>query len=455
MKHYLVILTMLAAGAAPGTPARGQQISGTVEKNAGKAAIAIPDFRGSGEAQNLMNAFNATLFSEVQNSGIFRMVPKTVMPLQIPQQLADFKRPPEPGAPGNGYYLSDWSGPPANSTYLAFGYTAALNGQIVLYGWLFNVQQADPATAQVLGKVYNSTLDDDGAKKVAQQFASDILKQFGGVSLMGTKIYFVSDRSGHKEIWSMDYDGSNQKQFTHYGSISTFPCVAPDGTKLAFTSYVHGPPEIIVHSLVSGKKLPYYNQHASMNAASDFTTDSEHLLIYSTAAAGYSQIFQTNLDGGNLQRMTFANSIAVEPKMNPKTGDTIVFVSDRAGLPQIYTMSVDGVNVARLTNGEGEAVNPSWSPDGQHIAFAWTRGFAPGSYNIFVMDTATRDITQLTHEEGRNENPSWAPDGVHIVYSSRQGRGTEIWTMLANGTGKRQLTTVGNNEKPVWSRGSY
>jgi TolB protein len=452
MKKYLVLLSVLAASVF----ACAQEINIKVEKGTGKASIAVPDFRGSGAAQNFMSTFNATLFSEVQNSAIFTMVAKTFMPLQIPQQPSDFKRPPMPGANGNGYFMSDWSSPPANSTYLAFGYTAAQNGQIVLYGWLYNVQQADPSTAQVLGKVYNGTLDDAGAKSVAQQFAADILKQFGGVSLMGTKIYFVSDRTGNKEIWSMDYDGSNEKQFTHYGTISTFPCVSPDGTKLAFTSFpANQQPQILVHSLVSGRKLPYYNQHASMNAASDFTTDSNHLLIYSTAAGGYSQIFQTNADGGNLQRMTFANSIAVEPKMNPKTGATIVFVADRSGLPQIYTMSVDGVNVQRLTNGEGEAVNPSWSPDGQHIAFAWTKGFAPGNYNIFVMDVATRDIVQLTHEEGRNENPSWAPDGVHIVYSSRQGRKTEIWTMLANGTGKRQLTTVGSNEKPVWSRGSY
>jgi len=452
MKRYLFLLSILAASSLSGAPADGQQanISGSVDKTGGKASIAIPDFRGSGDAQSLMATFNTTLSGEIQNSGIFNMVPKTSMPLQTPQQPGDFKQAPQPGARGNGYYFSDWSGPPTNATWLAFGYTAAQNAQIVLYGWLYNVQLGN----QAFGRVYTATLDEAGVKNVAQQFAADILKQFGATSLMGTKVYFVSDRTGSKEIWSMDYDGSNQKQFTHYGSISTFPCVSPDGSKVAFTSYVHGQPEIVVFSTASGRKLPYYNQHASMNAASDFTPDSQRLLIYSTAAGGYSQVFETNADGGNLQRITFGNSIAVEPKIN-KTGSTIVFVSDRSGLPQIYTMSVDGVNVSRLTNGEGEAVNPSWSPDGQHIAFAWTKGFAPGSYNIFVMDVASKDITQLTHEEGRNENPSWAPDGVHIVYSSRQGRKTQIWTMLANGTGKRQLTTAGNNEKPVWSRGGY
>ena len=43
----------------------------------------------------------------------------------------------------------------------------------------------------------------------------------------------------------------------------------------------------------------------------------------------------------------------------------------------------------RVTNGEGEASNPSWNPDGQHIAFSWTRGYAKGDWNVFVMDVGT------------------------------------------------------------------
>jgi TolB protein len=417
-----------------------------------KPIIAVPDFRGGGAAQAYMSVFNQTLFSQLQDSASLKMAPKTVYPLRIPQQPTDFREP--ANGQSQGPWLTDWSGPPVNANYLAFGYTVAQGSTLVLYGWLYNVALPGVQGAQLIGKIYTGTLDEAGGKKVAEEFAADILKQFGATSLMGTKIYFVSDRTGHKEIWSMDYDGANQKQITSYGSITTFPCVSADGTKVAFTTYARGTPQIFIHSLDSGRKLPFYNQSASMNAASDFTPDSKQVLIYSTAGGSYAQIFEANTDGSNLHRISNSRSIDVEPKMNPKTGAEIVFVSDRSGLPQLYRMSSDGTDVVRLTNGDGEAVNPSWNPDGQHIAFAWTKGFDPGNFNIFIMDVASRDVIQLTHGEGRNENPSWAPDGTHLVYSSKRGRSTEIWTMLADGSGQKLLTNKGNNQNPVWGKTS-
>jgi TolB protein len=440
----ILLLPALAFLAAPQ--------SQTVIKITGgeKPAIAVPDFRGSGAAQTYMSAFNRTLFSELQNSGQMKMVAKTVYPLAVPQQPADFK-PPVNGR-SQGPWLTDWSGPPVSAAYLAFGYTAARDNQMVLYGWLYNVQVPGIEGAQLIGKVYFGSLDEAGAIKVARDFAADILKQFGAVSLAGSKIYYVSNRTGSKEIWSMDYDGANQKSFTAYRSITTFPAVSPDSTKIAFTTFARGTPQIFVHSLETGRKLPYYNQQASVNAASDFTPDSQRLMIYSTATGGYAQVYETDVSGGAIRRITFSNTIDVEPKVNPKTGADMVFVSGRGGTPQIYRMNLDGTDVVRLSTGEGDAVNPAWNPDGQHIAFAWTRGYEPGNFNIFVMDVATREVTQLTHGQGRNENPSWAPDGVHLAYSSKRGRSTQIWTMLADGSGQQQLTTQGVNEKPVWSR---
>ena len=442
------------------------QISGVVKKDPEKPSIAVPDFRGAGDAQRFMSTLNGTLFSELQNSGQLTMVAKTLYPLQIPQQPSDF-HPPANGR-SQGPWLTDWAGPPPNANFLAFGYAATQNNQLVLYGWLYDVRQANTTAAQLIGKVYVGSIDEDGAKKVAREFAADILKYFGAESLIGTKIYFVSNRSGNKEIWSMDYDGSNQKQFTSYRTITSFPAISPDGTKIAFTTYpvgrgssgkavTEGQPQIYVHSLETGRKLVYYNQQASMNAASDFMPDSRHLLIYSTAGGtGFSQIFLTDLDGAGLRPITHSRALDVEAKVNPKTGTDIVFVSGRGGPPQIYRMNIDGTDVARLSTGEGDAVNPAWSPNGQQIAFAWTRGYEPGNFNIFVMDVASRDVVQLTHGAGRNEHPNWAPDGIHIVFSSTRGRNTQIYSTLANGSAPvQQLTTQGNNDNPVWSRATH
>jgi TolB protein len=96
--------------------------------------------------------------------------------------------------------------------------------------------------------------------------------------------------------------------------------------------------------------------------------------------------------------------------------------------------------------------NPAWSPDGTKVSFCWTRGFAPGNYNIFIMDVITKELVQLTHGAGRNENPTWAPDGVHLVFSSRRSGTDQIYTMLANGENVQRLTTTGNNTQPVWAK---
>ena len=170
------------------------------------------------------------------------------------------------------------------ATYMPVGYTAAQGGRLVLYGWLYNVSQAEPSGAQVFAKVYNSTLDEAGARDVARQFAGDILKTFGAASLNGSKIIFVSTRTGSKEIWMMDYDGSNQKPITSYKSISTTPAVSPQGDKVAFTAFVRNRPEILVHSLLTGRRLPFYNQDASMNATPAFTPDGNTILFSSQRA---------------------------------------------------------------------------------------------------------------------------------------------------------------------------
>jgi TolB protein len=289
---------------------------------------------------------------------------------------------------------------------------------------------------------------------VAHEFANDIIQKFGGMgSLLGSRIYYVSKRGSARdaadELYVMDWDGNNQKALTNLKSLLLSPGVSPDGTRVAFTSFSKGTPRIMVLNTETGRQMPFYNQEASMNTTPNFSPDGKQI-YYSSSASGVAQIYVADLNGQGFRRVSHRdNAIAVEPKVNPKNPNMLLFVSG-PGPQQIYRMNAQGADVQRVTNGEGEASNPSWSPDGQHIAFSWTRGYQKGDWNIFVMDIGSGQYTQLTHSEGRNENPVWAPDGRHLVFASTRSGRSQIYTMLADGNQVKQLTQQGSNRSPVW-----
>ena len=297
------------------------------------------------------------------------------------------------------------------------------------------------------------------------------MKQFGVKSLAGSRIVFVSDRTGskkladgtllsNKEIWSMDYDGADQRQLTRYGSTTKDPAISPDGKMLAYItlpvsvrdghSYA-GNWQIKMQSLETGRQQVYANYKSSVLETPEFAPDGQHLL-FSTTVDKDPQICTSNLQGGDFHRISHVAAIEVSPRVNPKNPSQILFISGRSGKEQLWMMNSNGTDLEMLTNGDGYVSNPAWRDDGQFITFAWTKGFEIGQFNIFVMNMGDRSITQLTHGTGSvNENPWWAPDGLHIVFTAKRGGRTQVHTMLADGTHvSPPLTTQGNNTQPVW-----
>ncbi len=430
-----------------------QDITTWIKKTAGdKPALAVPDFRGAGDAQPLMAVFNATLYQDLSNSGLFEMKPKSTYPLNNPQQQGDI-RPQD----GKGLALADWASPPVNATHLVFGFATITNGVFAVYGNVDDTRQQTVQAAQLLSNRYlGSPVEADAIRK-AHEFANDIIVKFGGsASLLDSHIYFTSSRGGAggfgTEIWVMDWDGNNQKQLTHLGAQLAHLAISPDGSRLAFTSWplAGGQPQIGMVNAETGRKIPFYNQQASLNSAATFTPDGMKL-FYSSSASGTPQIYTSALDGQGFTRITSTRGNPTEPKVNPKNPNALLFV-DGNPKEQIYRMNSEGSGMERVTNGEGEASNPAWHPDGQHFAYAWTRGYQAGEFNVFVADIAEpQKYEQLTHD-GRNENPVWAPDGRYLAYmhTPLKSRNAQIYTMRADGKEIKPLTTQGINRYPVW-----
>ncbi len=406
-----------------------------------KIRLAAPDFKtittDSG-THNLAMTFNITLQNDLQAAGIFDMVSRSFFPLSIP------------GAPQE-VTLNEWGSPPPSASMLAFGNVSVQGGYLNVQGWLYDTR--NPKSPQVLGKQYREQATDANARLIAHRFADEIIFRLGGgvQGIAETHIYYVSRRSGSKEIWQMDYDGADQKQLTHLGSIALSPHVSPDGSRVAFSGVTKDGWQLLMYSL-DLERLVNFARFGGDNYSPAWSSDGQNV-AFSSSRTGHTEIYSVSSSGGNSRRLTESKGPDVSPTWNPKTNSQIAWVSGRTGLPQIYTMASDGTNVVRMTD-QGYAVSPSWSPNGQFLAFAWVRHYgpgAPGASDIYVMDIASKQWVQLTHDGGRNDFPSWSPDGRHVVFQSNRTGKTQIWTMLADGSDQRQLTTAGENSQPNWS----
>jgi TolB protein len=405
-----------------------------------KSLVAIADFAArSDTAKSHAALFTAVVRDDIQFSGILEVPSPSFYPPQAPSVPAELK-------------YAAWTDPPTNANFVAFGNLSETTAEVAIEAWLYDVRS--PASQAVVGKVYRGGPTDLQVRKFAHQFADEIISKLSGglPGIASTQIAFVSSRSGSKEIWVMDYDGTNQHQLTSLKSISLTPRWSPDASRIAFTCFAPASgvisAQICMYSMDTGK-LVSFPRFRGTNTTPAWSPDGTQV-VFSSSMLGNPELFVSDINGGRPKRLTNANGASLSPSWNPKTGQSIAFVSDRGGFPQLYIMNSDGTSTIKLDLPDmGYVIDPAWTPNGQLLAFSWRR--PNGNYDIYLMDPATLQLVELTRDQGRNERPSWAPDGRHIVFESTRGGTRQIWSMVADGSQPHQLTATGHNESPNWS----
>jgi len=405
-----------------------------------KPRVAIADFAARVEmAKPHSSLFTQVVRDDLQYSGIFDLASPSFYPPGPPSVPAELK-------------YAAWTDLPTNANYVGFGNVSESTAEVAIEAWLFDVR--NPSAQPVVGKVYRGAPTDAQVRKFAHQFADEIINKLSGglPGVASTQIAFVSSRSGSKEIWVMDYDGSNQRQLTYLKSIALTPRWSPDASRIAFTCFAPFQgvvrAQICMYSMDTGKTVSF-PRFPGTNITPAWSPDGSQI-IFSSSMQGNPELYVSDVNGGRPKRLTISNGASMSPSWNPKTGQTIAFVSDRGGTPQLYLMNSDGTSATKVDlPDKGYVIDPAWNPSGQLLAFSWRR--PNDNYDLYIMDAATQQLVELTRDQARNERPSWAPDGRHLVFESTRGGTRQIWTMLADGSQARQLTTTGHNESPNWS----
>ncbi len=406
-----------------------------------KPRIAVSDFAPRAEnARSHSGLFTQTVRDDLSFSGVLELVSPSFYPAQVPSAPQELQK-------------LAWTDPPLNANFLAFGNLTESSSEVAISAWMYDVRSTSGDA--VVGKIYRGAPTDDQVRKFAHQFADEIISKLSGgfPGISSTQIAFIRGNVGSKELWVMDYDGANQHQLTHLGSISLTPRWSPDASRIAFTCFAPAnsviSAQICMYSFDAGK-LVSFARYKGTNTSPTWSPDGAQVM-FSSSMQGNPALYVSDSSGNRPKRITFSsNGADTSPAWNPKTGQTVVFVSDRGGVPQLYMMNADGTNTQKIDLPDmGYVIDPAWSPNGQLIAFSWRR--PSGNYDIYVMDVTSRRTIELTRDSGRNERPSWAPDGRHIVFESTRSGSRQIWTMLADGSQPHQLTLSGHNESPNWS----
>ena len=228
----------------------------------------------------------------------------------------------------------------------------------------------------------------------------------------GTKIVFVSDRSGSDEIYVCDAADSNLLQVTNLGNarMPGIPRWSPDGQKIAFDAVFEGHTAIFVIQANGGPPRPL-NDQASDNLNPSWSRDGSWI-YFSSNRSGQWQIWKIRSQGGTALQLTRQGGFAGFESADGRS----FYYAKTSSDPDIWRM--------QLEDGREAAVSPrlqlqqwtGWALADKGVFFVRE---GPDAHPVLrFLDFATDRVHDVTPLE-RQPWPLWisaSVDGRFVMY---------------------------------------
>jgi len=243
----------------------------------------------------------------------------------------------------------------------------------------------------------------------------------------GSKLAFLSSRSGAAQIWLMSLDGTGAKQVTSLSTEADTVSFVPDGKRLVFTSEVY--PECPDDSCNKSKldaeakskvKARIYTSLLYRHWDTWQSARRKHIFIISTEGADLKDLTPGSRDAPPFS-LSGGDDYAIAPD-----GNEICFVMNtEAELATSTNTDLFVVSLAepseprKVVENSAADNSPVYSPDGRYIAYrAQSRpGFESDRWRLMLLERETGRSTSRSDNLDLNvEGISWAPDSKRIFF---------------------------------------
>jgi TolB protein len=163
-------------------------------------------------------------------------------------------------------------------------------------------------------------------------------------------------------IFTFNPRTSELKKISKGGSIDVSPSFSPDGRYLAFVSDRSGHAQIYRQGLSGEEDASRLTFQGWRNEDPAWSPKGDKIAFAGMDVDGHADIFLMNTDGSNIERLTYDSKTNESPSWSPD-GQFIIFASNRGGKFQLYVMRPNvNSEQKQITFSNYDHIMPAWSP---------------------------------------------------------------------------------------------